>query len=47
MSTFSSMCDFIMGFGKNAIRMPILKSLASAIAEILKWNPKYLGASLA
>ena len=39
---FSSGCDFIMGLA-NSSCIPNLKSLALAVAEILKDNPKILG----
>jgi len=50
-STFSSAWDFVMGLGETHLPtnlevttcIPNLKSLASAIAKILKGNSKILG----
>jgi len=44
--TFSSECDFVMGFGKALL--PVNLEVATlVVAEILKRNPKFWGAPLA
>jgi len=42
---FSSGCDFMMGFSKLKLNIPNLKSLASAVAEILQGKLQISGRS--